>query len=498
MNTTVLNGTHPERVKVEWAKMDLLFFWLDIRDLVACIMVDNDLNAAIKAWAARTASSIKIYQKSLTSLGTACSDLEFLKRAAAPRIALLIGGHPQPLEFKIPVTEELKKAKDSHFNQYSSSITAEHDKGVLLLSNDKAFMDQHIHHLDRTCTNGSSVDAQYGGSEPVHSSIHARYDGGDGFFNLPMTGFGRFSTLVKGDYLYVIGGRQYEEGGQEGSFKKYHSRGSIYITSINKMRESRQSQSAARTTWTKIGNDMHTPRYGMGCTWYKGYLWIAGGYNNSRHAMRTERFDPNSGCWEEMAPLQKGRFYNKLHVVDEIMYAVGGDNDNTISLEYYDISNEMWVQDITSTLKNEIGLGLVSVSHAHMIYVFGTSYDDSKDPDLTLGESAASPMGWLDSLRSHFNALAGIAGDVIEATNPTPVLQVPSHLPSSQTDVGLACWDAYDTQRKQWLSDWVPCCHRRMPSVAEGSTERGEWAYGSGLSMPCMPYHDFDFTRKVV
>lgn len=80
---------------------------------------------------------------------------------------------------------------------------------------------------------------------------------------------------------------------------------------------------------------------------FKNKLWIAGGRCNLEFLQCVETFDFNTQIWsEEDNTMNRKRLNFKLEVIDNILYAIGGDieiSDFSITIEKYDYYSKKWI-----------------------------------------------------------------------------------------------------------------------------------------------------------
>jgi hypothetical protein len=204
-----------------------------------------------------------------------------------------------------------------------------------------------------------------------------------------------------------------------------------------------------------------------------------------------------------MGVLQKGRFYPKLLVVCGVLYACGGDNASTFSMEYYDEETQEWILE-SGVMHGQDGIGILSVAHGESIYVFGLM------EEATLNNVNRSEESSEDGRTGTLSSAIGWISDHL-----TNISEIGS---GNQQPEKSLCWDAYNVKSKCWMSRLLPPHCRlmpKMPSATDTSTDTDAppeaerifrlplqqlqpqqplhnniFTYGSALLMPSIDFHD--------
>ncbi|KAL6466408.1 hypothetical protein MHYP_G00242120 [Metynnis hypsauchen] len=103
-----------------------------------------------------------------------------------------------------------------------------------------------------------------------------------------------------------------------------------------------------RVEWRLLGDLPEKPRFSHSVGVIKGNLYVVGGrhyYGKTDTMNCTYRFDPMQNSWQRLADMQERRGSFALVVLDERIYAIGGDKDseaNVESVEVYCPSKDSW------------------------------------------------------------------------------------------------------------------------------------------------------------
>ena len=111
-----------------------------------------------------------------------------------------------------------------------------------------------------------------------------------------------------------------------------------------------ESFDPATGIWTAVA-PMNTPRSGHGVVSAQGKLFAVGGYGlndqgQNEYLKSVECFDPSTGVWTNINPMNEAREWLGLAVLGDKLFAMGGrDEDGTLSsVECLDLSvpNSQW------------------------------------------------------------------------------------------------------------------------------------------------------------
>src|SRR5580704_19145740 len=101
---------------------------------------------------------------------------------------------------------------------------------------------------------------------------------------------------------------------------------------------SSHTMAQAAGTWSELA-PMPTARYGLGAGVVNGILYAVGGFDENSVTGTVEAYDPSTHSWVTKAPMPTARWDLGVGVVSGILYAVGGYNNGYLhKLEAYDPS----------------------------------------------------------------------------------------------------------------------------------------------------------------
>jgi hypothetical protein len=237
---------------------------------------------------------------------------------------------------------------------------------------------------------------------------------------LPEKGLHRFHTTLHDGYIYITGGRYLENTEIRGGARRVNSQ-RTYRVSV----ESLEHATAAgfQRTWycnaTNVGADsqelstekddsdshcvaalpsFQTGRYGHASVVFKNRLIVAGGEKHSQLENSVEYLDLGewrqyedkvkaaratgagraavpTPAWHSMPPLAApGRFAFSLLVINERLYAVGGSDKDSVTVERLDESSDASAScwSVVARLPGtDSDWGAFCVSYEHFIFYFG-------------------------------------------------------------------------------------------------------------------------------
>ena len=134
--------------------------------------------------------------------------------------------------------------------------------------------------------------------------------------------------------------------------------------------------------WELVSSDMPNARCDHASVFYKGLLWIAGGRvqrnlassnNGSQISNSIDIYNLEKKSWSTGSPMKRSRAEFKLLVVQNSLYAVGGDRgENNVpiqgTIEKYDDDSKTW-QVITTFVSLRIQYAIASMGNR--IYILG-------------------------------------------------------------------------------------------------------------------------------
>lgn len=128
---------------------------------------------------------------------------------------------------------------------------------------------------------------------------------------------------------------------------------------------------------------MSVGRFNPSATALGSKIYVAGGYsfsNNGRHLTTLEEYDINTGTWSTKASMQTGRRGHTSHVINSVLYVIGGENGGEIaSVEAYDFATNTWSNKASLSVERSFHSSCVYNGN---IYVFGGFTEDG-DPWVT-------------------------------------------------------------------------------------------------------------------
>ncbi|KAK4875627.1 hypothetical protein RN001_012049 [Aquatica leii] len=126
-------------------------------------------------------------------------------------------------------------------------------------------------------------------------------------------------------------------------------------------------------TWEFVA-PLQTPRMGIACTKYRNYIWVAGGMSGSRHnplSDTVECYDTKKNQWTEITGLKFPRCFSRMFSMSDKLYLLGGagkiqDQDKTTSsvpdIDIWDTENLKWKHHTDMAIPR----------HGHAIAYLGT------------------------------------------------------------------------------------------------------------------------------
>jgi hypothetical protein len=243
------------------------------------------------------------------------------------------------------------------------------------------------------------VFAISGTEDPAAGSIEVYdifYNRWHVFPSLPMK-IAASSSIVFNDKLYIIGGvdrvssarsnRIYELT-HDASFGNFGKLSTNYlnphIPPFGNLASSPQVTHhvnfALHCKWDLSSFNLLTGRSHHSVVVYRNCLWIAGGLSTGQWLATntTEILNPLTGTSIQGPPMLRTRLQPKLLVIDDILYAVGGDMEGTVrsvsSIERYDNEKQSW-QYVTFFLDPRRRSKCAVAAFDHKIYIFGGAGD---------------------------------------------------------------------------------------------------------------------------
>ncbi|XP_041822899.1 kelch-like protein 10 [Melanotaenia boesemani] len=96
--------------------------------------------------------------------------------------------------------------------------------------------------------------------------------------------------------------------------------------------------------WTKVTNNLESPRAYHGTAFLNGYVYCIGGFDRAEHFNSVCRFDPRTHTWSEVSPMYYRRSHVSVTVLNGCIYAMGGYDGHTRlnTAEYYRPEINQW------------------------------------------------------------------------------------------------------------------------------------------------------------
>jgi hypothetical protein len=134
-------------------------------------------------------------------------------------------------------------------------------------------------------------------------------------------------------------------------------------------------------SWKLIGN-LQEGRSHCGIASYGGLIWLAGGIVNGQFTSTNtvELYDPIIGMTTPGPPMLRQRSTPKLLVIDDCLYAIGGDIDDIVfavgSIEKFDLIKQDWVF-VTFFLEPRRRVHCAIAAFQSKIFLFGGVYGNN-------------------------------------------------------------------------------------------------------------------------
>lgn len=147
------------------------------------------------------------------------------------------------------------------------------------------------------------------------------------------------------------------------------------------------SIAVAQNPWSQLPS-MQVSRHAPSAAAEGGKVYVSGGFNNNGGNLATlEEYDVGAGAWSTKASMQIGRRGHSSHVIDSVLYVIGGENSGEMSsVEAYDIATNLWSNKAPLTVERSFHSSCV---YGGNIYVFGGFTEDGV-PNVTHTQSLAT------------------------------------------------------------------------------------------------------------
>lgn len=223
---------------------------------------------------------------------------------------------------------------------------------------------------------------------------------------LPVSLQGAAIISLKGKLLIVGGWYDQRETSTDG----YDSDGELELSFLPTMLVLDENKTDISEAAFKPSLIKNIPLVSFGCAEYRGKLYAAGGYNVENGSFSAENLQSGQGIQQDVYSFDDGswtkldgqlcrrRLDPLLAVIEEELYAIGGDSDDCISIEKYNPELDKWDQ-VTELRENRFE-GSKAFS-GRRIYFFGggqpgLSMEDKNNTwdyfDVKVGEWASSTI----------------------------------------------------------------------------------------------------------
>eukprot|EP01038_Epipyxis_sp_PR26KG_P009689 gene9689-13042_t len=194
------------------------------------------------------------------------------------------------------------------------------------------------------------------------------------------------SAAVLKDNMYVLGGIDSHTEIVSDEIYSYHDENTIPLHPNNSNNNNYNNNTNSRTLrsqhWLSLKLYLLRPRYRHSSIGFKDKIWVIGGCFDDHQVTNTvEIVDPLSGVVVSGPSMVARREFGNLLIVNEVLYAVGGDMDHlsnlmTRTIEKFDSSLNKWIH--VTTFKDE-RRGFSTCSYESKIYIFGGSSEHDYD-----------------------------------------------------------------------------------------------------------------------
>ena len=244
-------------------------------------------------------------------------------------------------------------------------------------------------------------------------------------------------AAVLKDKLYVC-------GGIEAHTEVVRSNIYVFEESNSSSNSSTNINIRKQQKWITLEVRLLRPRHRHASVGYRGRIWIAGGCFSDFSVTNTvEAFDPLSNLVLPCASMLVRRDFANLLVVNDRLYAVGGDMDDAGNLckrtiEMYDETCKEWVHVVEFPSYRR---GFSTCAYENMIYIFAGCIEESDlDSQHTLGN--ADPEQYIQNTWDAFDTARGqwVSNEVLDYRQSMKMPPVDS----------LGCCSSYPPDRVVW------------------------------------------------
>uniref|UniRef100_A0A8C3K1D9 BTB domain-containing protein n=1 Tax=Calidris pygmaea TaxID=425635 RepID=A0A8C3K1D9_9CHAR len=96
--------------------------------------------------------------------------------------------------------------------------------------------------------------------------------------------------------------------------------------------------------WVNVTCEQERPLAYHGTAYFKGFIYVVGGFDSSDYFSSVKRFDPLKKTWQQVAPMHSRRCYVSVAVLNNFLYAMGGFDGHTRlnTAERYQPETNQW------------------------------------------------------------------------------------------------------------------------------------------------------------
>ncbi|KAM6368932.1 kelch-like protein 10 [Pluvialis apricaria] len=96
--------------------------------------------------------------------------------------------------------------------------------------------------------------------------------------------------------------------------------------------------------WVNITCEQESPLAYHGTAYFKGFVYVVGGFDSTDYFSSVKRFDPVKKTWQQVAPMHSRRCYVSVAVLNNLLYAMGGFDGHTrlSTAERYEPETNQW------------------------------------------------------------------------------------------------------------------------------------------------------------
>ncbi|NXU54038.1 KLH10 protein, partial [Turnix velox] len=96
--------------------------------------------------------------------------------------------------------------------------------------------------------------------------------------------------------------------------------------------------------WVNVTCEQESPLAYHGTAYFKGFIYVVGGFDSMDYFSSVKRFDPLKKTWQQVAPMHSRRCYVSVTVLNGLLYALGGFDGHTRlnTAEQYEPDTNQW------------------------------------------------------------------------------------------------------------------------------------------------------------